>query len=230
MSSSTSSNPGRTWHGYQDPERHVLDDRTGQPVEMSRSDYLQKDHGRSWSSQEWKSRAAEHDRSGKPEDISWNTLQEVDPHREEYLLGRNAHSARYGETIHDRTGQFVSENLQEQAHFENFIMGSDVTEFCGSSQRPSANSTEKQNQRETVELPSTIPMNERKWIDIESAESSLSLRTRSRRKSSIFFDTVKRYNEKMTEQLISGESKNIFRVNSHKFLIGLTIDGKHVWH
>ena len=31
VSSSTSSNPGRTSYGYQDPERHVLDDRTGQP-------------------------------------------------------------------------------------------------------------------------------------------------------------------------------------------------------
>ena len=29
-------------------------------------------------------------------------------------------------------------------------------------------------QRETVELPSTVPINERKWIDIEPAESSLS--------------------------------------------------------
>ena len=56
-------------------------------------------------------------------------MQKVDPHREEYLLGRTAHSARYGETIHDRTGQPVSENLQEQAHFENFVMGSDATEF-----------------------------------------------------------------------------------------------------
>ena len=55
-------------------------------------------------------------------------MQKIDPHREEYLLGRNAHSARYGETIHDRTGQLVSENLQEQAHFENFVMGSDATE------------------------------------------------------------------------------------------------------
>ena len=33
----------------------------------------------------------------------------------------------------------------------------------------------------------------------------------------------------MTERFISGELKNIFRVNFHKFLIGLTIDGKHVW-
>ena len=32
----------------------------------------------------------------------------------------------------------------------------------------------KPQKRETVELPSTIPMNERKWIDIEPAESSLS--------------------------------------------------------
>ena len=43
VSSSASSNPGRTSHGYQDPERPVSgDDRTGQPVEMSRSDYLQR--------------------------------------------------------------------------------------------------------------------------------------------------------------------------------------------
>ena len=32
----------------------------------------------------------------------------------------------------------------------------------------------KPQERETVELPSTIPMNERKWIDIEPAEPFLS--------------------------------------------------------
>ena len=85
--------------------------------------------GRSWSSQEWKSGAGERDRSEKPEENSWDSLQDVDPHREEYLLGKAAHSARYEETIHDRTGQPVSENLQRKAHFENFIMGSEVTEF-----------------------------------------------------------------------------------------------------
>ena len=56
-------------------------------------------------------------------------LQKVAPHREESLLDGNAHSARYGELIHDRTGQPVSENPQGKAHFENFIMGSEVTEF-----------------------------------------------------------------------------------------------------
>ena len=128
VSSSASSNPGRTTYGHQDPERSVpIDDRTVKPVQPSQSDYTQEDYGRSWSSQEWKSGAAEHDRSGKPGVNSWDSLQKVDPHREEYLLGRNAHSARYAETIHDRTGQPVSENLQEQAHFENFVMGSDAT-------------------------------------------------------------------------------------------------------
>ena len=57
-----------------------------------------------------------------------NHCKKMTPHREEYLLGRNAHSARYEETIHDRTGQLVSENPQGKAHFENFIMGSEVTE------------------------------------------------------------------------------------------------------
>ena len=31
--------------------------------------------------------------------------------------------------FHDRTGQLVSENRQGQAYFENFIVGSEVTEF-----------------------------------------------------------------------------------------------------
>ena len=130
VSSSASSNPGRTSYGYQDPGKSVpSDDRTGKPVETSRPEYIQEDYGRSWSSQEWKSGAAEHDRSGKPEGISWDSLQKVDPHREEPLLGRNAHSARYGELIHDRTGKLVSVHRQEQAYFENFVMGSDAAEF-----------------------------------------------------------------------------------------------------
>ena len=130
VSSSASSNPGRTSYGYQDPGKSVSrDNRTGKLVETSRSDYLQEGYGRSWSCQEWKSGAAEHDRSGKPEVNSWDSLQKVDLHREEPLLGRNAHSARYGEPIHDRTGKLVSETRQEQTYFENFVMGSEATEF-----------------------------------------------------------------------------------------------------
>ena len=129
VSSSTSSSPGRTSYGYQDPERSFLiDDRTGQPVETSRSDCLHKDYGRSWSSQEWKSGASEDDRSGKPEEISWDMLQKVDPHREESLLGRNARSARYGELTHDGTEKLVSVYQQEKAYSDNFFMGSDAAE------------------------------------------------------------------------------------------------------
>ena len=130
VSSSASTIPVRTSYGYQDPERSVpSDDRTVKPVQPSQPDYTQEDYGRSWSSQEWKSGAAEHDRSGKPEEMSWYTLQKVDPHREEPLLGRNAHSARYGELIHDRTVKLVSLHYQEQAYSENFVMGSDAAEF-----------------------------------------------------------------------------------------------------
>ena len=69
VSSSASSNPGKTSYGYQDPGKSVpSDDRTVKPLETSKSDDLQEDYGRSWSSQEWKSGAAEHDRSEKPEE------------------------------------------------------------------------------------------------------------------------------------------------------------------
>ena len=51
------------------------------------------------------------------------------PFREEHLLGRTAHSARNEETIHERTGRPDSEDTQEKANFEKFIVGSDTTEF-----------------------------------------------------------------------------------------------------
>ena len=126
VSSSASSNPGRTSYGYQDPGKSLQ-------VTIERGNlcnqYTQEDYGRSWSSQEWKSGAAEHDRSEKPEEISWDTLQKVDRHREEPLLGRNALSARYGETIHDGSGKPETVNHQEDANSENFVMGSDAAEF-----------------------------------------------------------------------------------------------------
>ena len=128
VSSSPSSNPGRSSYGYQDPEQPVLDDRAGTPVETSRSNYSQ-DYGSSWFSQVWKSGNGEHDRSGKPEENSWDSLERVDPHRGEHLLGRTAHSARNEETIHERTGKPDSEDAQGNANFEKFIVGSDTTEF-----------------------------------------------------------------------------------------------------
>ena len=129
VSSSASSNPGRISHGYSDPKRPVLDDRAGQPVETSRSNCLHKDYGLSWSSQEWKSGDGEHDRSGQLDENSWDSLGKVNPHRGEHLLGRTAHSVRNEETIHDRTGKPASENVQGRADFENFIVGSETTEF-----------------------------------------------------------------------------------------------------
>ena len=56
VSSSTSSNPGKTWYGYQDPGKSVVvDDRSGKPDRLSPAGYSKEDYGRSWSSQEWKS-------------------------------------------------------------------------------------------------------------------------------------------------------------------------------
>ena len=130
VSSSTSSNLVRTCHGYQDPEKSVaVDDRSGKPDRPSPAGYSKEDYGRSWSSQEWKSGAAEHDRSGKPEGISWDSLQKVDPHREEPLLDGNAHSVRYGQMIHDGSGKPEQMNHQEEAESETFVMGSDAAEF-----------------------------------------------------------------------------------------------------
>ena len=56
-------------------------------------------------------------------------MQQVAPHREESLLGRNAHSARFGETIHDGAGKLEAANHQGEVNSEDFVMGSDAAEF-----------------------------------------------------------------------------------------------------
>ena len=56
-------------------------------------------------------------------------MQQVAPHREEPLPDGNAHSVRYGEMIHDGSGKPEKLNHQEEANFENFVMGSDAAEF-----------------------------------------------------------------------------------------------------
>ena len=71
----------------------------------------------------WKSGAAEHVRSGKPEKTSRDLLQQAAPHREEPLLDGNAHSARYGEPIHDGLGKPETVNHQEEAKFRKFRHG-----------------------------------------------------------------------------------------------------------
>ena len=83
----------------------------------------------------------------------------------------------------------------------------------------------KPQRKEPVDLPSIIPMNERKWIENEPGDSSLSAYEIP--KKVIFFDTLKQYNEKTTEQFNSGRSRIFFKINFHKQLIGLTIVGKH---
>ena len=130
VSSSTSANPGRTSYGYQDPGKSVAgDDRSGKPGRPSPPGYSKEDYGQSWSSQEWKSGAAAHDRSGKVEKTSWDMMQQVAPHREEPLLDGGAQSVRYGEMIHDGSGQPDSANSREVADSKTFVMGSDAAEF-----------------------------------------------------------------------------------------------------
>ena len=76
----------------------------------------------------WKSVAGD-DRSGKPETTSWDMKQQVAPHRGKPLLDGNAHSVRYGETIHDGSVKPEKVNSQEGADSENIVMGSDAAEF-----------------------------------------------------------------------------------------------------
>ena len=74
-------------------------------------------------------------------------MPQLRPHHEDALLDGNAQSVRYGEMIHDGSGQPDSVNYQEDANSENFVMGSDEAEFVKKSKRPSAKKTEKNVER-----------------------------------------------------------------------------------
>ena len=87
------------------------------------------DYDRVWSSQDWKAEVTTHDRSGQLDKTSWRMVQQVRPHHEATLLDGTAQSVRYGEPLLDRSGQLDSANSQEAAKSQNFIMGSDATEF-----------------------------------------------------------------------------------------------------
>ena len=50
------------------------------------------------------------------------------PHHGDALLDGNAHSVRFGEIIHDGSGQPDSANSQEEADSEIFVVGNDATE------------------------------------------------------------------------------------------------------
>ena len=53
-------------------------------------------------------------------------VQQICPHHEDALLDGNAQSVKYGEIIHDGSGQPDNINSQEEADSTNFVMGSDA--------------------------------------------------------------------------------------------------------
>ena len=87
----------------------------------------------------------------------------------------------------------------------------------------------KPQRKELADSSSRItPMNRRNWIDIQPGKQSLCVRSseESNSSSSSFSASTSR---RGWIGSLSGEVKKIFRTNFHKFLIGLTIDGKHAW-
>ena len=91
-----------------------------------------------------------------------------------------------------------------------------------------SNAKAKPQKRETVELPSTIPMNQRKWIDIEPSELSLCVRCLEESDQS----SSTQSNSTAGRRWISSILENlnfIFEINYHKFLVGQMIVGKFAW-
>ena len=86
----------------------------------------------------------------------------------------------------------------------------------------------KPQRREPVDVPSIIPMNERKWIENEPGDSSFSAYEISKKVINLLrhSQTIQREDDGAVQLW---RIKTIFKVNLHKFLIGRMIVGRHAW-
>ena len=87
----------------------VVDDRSGQPDRLSPNRLFKIGLSSILGLlKTGKVRKTTHDRSGKLDKTSWNAVQQICPHHGDALFNGNAHSVRYGEIIHDGSGQSES--------------------------------------------------------------------------------------------------------------------------
>ena len=101
-----------------------------------------------------------------------------------YLYGKHGTGIRIWSLSEDNSQSWVrishgSNKVVIDSNFNNTEVLADLPEEQASQSSVKvfaarSKAKAKPQKRETVELPSTIPMNERKWIDIEPEESSLS--------------------------------------------------------
>ena len=82
--------------------------------------------------------------------------------------------------------------------------------------------------RALVGTTATIPIHQRRWIDIEPSKQNLASYDISKKVINLLRH-IKRYSEKKMEQSNSTESNSIFDIIIHKYIISLMIDGKLVW-
>ena len=74
----------------------------------------------------------------------------------------------------------------------------------------------------------TIPLSERVWIDIEPSKRDLESHI-CRRKSSIFFDTIRSYIENKMEQFNFTRLNSIYGIILFRYRIGRIVDGLLAW-
>ena len=118
--------------------------------------------------------------------------------------------------ISNGTVKYVIDSIQDNTEIPADPQEEQVPQTSTSVVAARSKAKAKLQPRELVGTTATIPIHQRRWIDIEP-QNKILLRTISRRKQLIFFDTIRRYSE------------IIFEIIIHKYRIGLMIDGKLVW-
>ena len=83
--------------------------------------------------------------------------------------------------------------------------------------------------RVLVGTTATIPIHERRWIDIEPSKQGLASYDLSKKVINLLRHNQTYSTEKKMEQLYSVESNSIFEIIILKYRIGPMIDGKLVW-
>ena len=109
------------------------------------------------------------------------------------------------------TVKYVIDSIQDNTEIPADPQEEQVSQTSTSVVAARSKAKAKPQPREFVGTTATIPIHERRWIDIEPSKQIL-LRTISRRKSLIFFDTIRRYRGKTMERLNFTKKSSIFEI------------------
>ena len=125
------------------------------------------------------------------------------------------------------TVKYVTDSIEDNTENPADPQEEEIVQTSSSVLAARSKAKAKPQPRESIGM-TTIPLRERRWIDIEPSKQDLESYDLSRKVINLL-RTIKHYIEKGMEQLNFARSNFIFEIIIHKYRIGLMIGTKLVW-